>query len=537
MRRTPRLMLAGILLLAFVGVATTRALRKGERQTEASTLAAVPSRSNLPTAVVSLTDPELGQLIDRAIDTSGLAAARWGVSVVSLQDGRILYARNADKLFTPASNMKIYTTAVALDLLGPAYQWRTSVYANSQPDSNGFLQGDLTLYGRGAPDLSSQSNKDGRASLMQLADDLYQRGVRHLGGNVIGDESYFRAEPFGSGWQWNDLQWYFGAEPSALSINDNQVDVEIKPASNAGEAALARLKGAQEYVHLRNDMLTVKRDEQMTVGVNRGLSNNEIRVWGEIPLGAREFGYHLSVHDPALWAARLLITALKARGITVDGNAHTRDFRVPQNARFDSTKAIELANVLSKPLSDIVRATNKESINLNAELILRTLGRERGEIAPDADAHQTHERGDDEAGLAVIRQWLDRAGVKTDNLALHDGSGLSRLDLVTPHSSAQLLLAISRTAAAPVFRASLPLAGSDGTLQGRLRLYKDRISAKTGSLVYDNSLSGFVNTAGGEPLAFSVMCNDQTSPSSSIRLIDEIASILADFGSPKLGKP
>jgi len=522
-----------MLLSTFVVAATTRALRKRDGQTEASTSAASTSNSNAATALAAHTHAELGQLIDRVIDTSALASARWGVSVISLQDGRVLYARNADQLFTPASNMKIYTTAAALDLLGPTYQWRTSVYTNSQPDVNGFIKDDLIFYGRGAPDLSSQPKKDSRASLAQLADDLYQRGVRHIGGNVIGDESYFRAEPFGNGWQWNDLQWYFGAEPSALSINDNQVNVEIKPANNAGEAALAKLNSAEDYVHLVNEMVTVKRGEQMTVGVNRGLTNNEIKVWGEIPLGTRDFGFHLSVHDPALWAARLLIAALKARGIIVEGEARTRDFRVPQSARFDSTKAIELAKVISKPLSDIVRATNKESINLNAELILRTLGRERGEMAPDADAHKTHERGDDEAGLAVIRQWLNRAGVKTDNLALHDGSGLSRLDLVTPNTTAHLLLAVSRMPAASVFRESLPLAGTDGTLGGRLGLYKDRISAKTGSLVYDNSLSGFVDTAGGESWAFSVMCNDQTSHQSSTPVIDEIISILARYPSAK----
>lgn len=536
MRRTLRVILSALLLLTFVVAATTRALRTREGQTEESASATSTKRSPAAAATESSTDPGLGQLIDRAIDTSESSSARWGVSVVSLKDGRVLYARNADKLFTPASNMKIYTTAVALDLLGPTYQWRTSVYADSQPDSAGFLKGDLTLYGRGAPDLSSLAKESGVGSLRQLVDGLYQRGVRRIGGNVIGDESYFRAEQFGDGWLWNDLQWYFGAEPSALSINDNQVDVEIKPAITAGEPALARLTSAQDYVHLSNEMVTVKPGEKMSVGIDRGLTNNEVKVWGEIPLGTRGFGYHLAVHDPAMWAARLFMAALKARGIAVDGEARRRDFRVPQSARFDPTKAIELVTVPSKPLSDIVRATNKESINLNAELILRTLGRERGEMAPSADSHKPYERGDDEAGLAVIRQWLNRAGIKTDKLALHDGSGLSRLDLVTPDTTAHLLLAISRTGSATAFRESLPVAGSDGTLAGRLHPYKDRISAKTGTLVYDNSLSGFLINAGGEQWAFSVMCNDQTSQANSIRLIDEIASILADYGLPKTRK-
>ena len=138
-------------------------------------------------------------------------------------------------------------------------------YAQSALDGNGTLNGDLTLYGRGAPDLYSHSRGDNSASLAQLADDLFQRGLRRIRGNVVGDESYFRAEAFGNGWQWNDLQWYFGAEPSALTINDNQIDVEIKPSENAGEQAQARLTRAEDYAHLINELTTVKRGEQMTV--------------------------------------------------------------------------------------------------------------------------------------------------------------------------------------------------------------------------------------------------------------------------------
>lgn len=509
-------------------VAATRSPRHAEPKIEPANSTTNSGRTN-SAKVEANADAEVGKLIDKAIDSSEFTNARWGVCAVSLRDGRTIYTRNADKLFTPASNMKLYTTAVALDLLGPGFQWRTSVFAQSALDGNGTLNGDLTLYGRGAPDLYSYSRGDNSASLAQLADDLFQRGVRRISGNVVGDESYFRAEAFGNGWQWNDLQWYFGAEPSALTINDNQIDVEIKPSENAGEQAQARLTRAEDYAHLINELTTVKRGEQMTLGINRGITDNEIRVWGEIPLGTRTFGYHLSVHDPAKWAAKLLISALKARGITVDGEARARDFRMPASERFDPAKATELAMVLSRPLSEVVKATNKESINLNAELILRTLGRERGQLAPDTDRHQPYERGDDEAGLAVIRQWLNRAQVKTENLALHDGSGLSRLDLVTPEATAHLLFAVSRTTASSIFYDSLPFAGVDGTLGGRLGKYK--VAAKTGTLVYDHALSGFVTTAGGEALAFSVMCNDHTTNGSSSRLIDEIVGILANYGS------
>jgi D-alanyl-D-alanine carboxypeptidase/D-alanyl-D-alanine-endopeptidase (penicillin-binding protein 4) len=204
---------------------------------------------------------------------------------------------------------------------------------------------------------------------------------------------------------------------------------------------------------------------------------------------------------------------------------------VPPAQRFNPGQSVELAAVTSQPLSEIVKWTNKDSVNLNAELILRTLGRERGEIAalPESIGR---ERGDDEAGLAVIRVWLGRAGVAHSRLALHDGSGLSRLNLVTPESSARLLLAISRTASAPAFRDSLPISGRDGTLAGRLKTITDRVSAKTGSLTYDNSLSGYLTTSRGQLFAFSIMCNDQTSPGESTRVIDQIVGLLATFPDP-----
>jgi len=471
---------------------------------------------------------DLARRIDSAIDQSELASARWGIYVISMSDGSTLYQRDADKLFTPASNMKIYTTGVALDLLGADYRWRTSVYANAQPDAGGRIQGDLILYGRGAPDLVARSKDDSKGSLARLADDLYARGVRSVSGNVIGDESYFRGDPLGNGWQWTDLQWYFGAEASALTVNGNEVDVNIVPSTKAGESPFVSVSDTESYVTVQNRMAVGKAGVRPTIGVYRGLSDNNIEVWGEFAPGTRGFGARLSVHNPALWAAKLFLAALKTRGITVDGQTLARNSRVPPSQRFNPMQSIELASVSSQPLSEIVKKTNKESVNLNAELILRTLGRERGEIAalPEAIGR---ERGDDEAGLAVIRVWLARAGIPTSRIALHDGSGLSRLDLVTPESSARLLLSVSRTTAASVFRESLPISGRDGTLGGRLKTIIDRVAAKTGSLTYDDSLSGYLTTADGEFLAFSIMCNDQTGHSDSTRLIDQIVGLLAAF--------
>jgi D-alanyl-D-alanine carboxypeptidase/D-alanyl-D-alanine-endopeptidase (penicillin-binding protein 4) len=471
---------------------------------------------------------ELARRIDSAIDDGELASARWGVSVISMADGSTLYQRNADKLFTPASNMKIYTTGVALDLLGADYRWRTSVYADAPPDANGRIQGDLILYGRGAPDLVAHSEDESRGSLAKLADDLYARGVRSISGNLIGDESYFRGDPLGEGWQWTDLQWYFGAEASALSVNGNEVDVNLVPSGKTDEPPVVRVSDQQGYVTVQNRMVNGSDARRSSIGIHRGLSDNNIEVWGEFAPLSKGFGARLSVHNPALWAGKLFADALKTRGVRVEGQTLARDSRVPPSQRFNPAQAMELASVSSQPLSEIARRTNKESINLYAELILRTLGRERGEMAglPEANGR---EPGDDEVGLAVIRVWLARAGIATSRLALHDGSGLSRLDLVTPESSARLLLSISKTASASVFKESLPISGRDGTLAGRLKTVVDRVSAKTGYITYDNSLSGYLTTSRGELLAFSIMCNDETSRGNTSHVIDQIVALLAEF--------
>ncbi|HEV7472560.1 MAG TPA: D-alanyl-D-alanine carboxypeptidase/D-alanyl-D-alanine-endopeptidase [Pyrinomonadaceae bacterium] len=478
---------------------------------------------------------DLGTRINTLLDDSE-SAARWGVCVISMTDGSVVFERNSDKLFTPASNMKIYTTGVALDLLGVNYRWRTSVYTNGPPDANGTIKSDLILYGRGAPDLVARSKDEDRGSLAKLADDLYARGVRSVKGNVVGDESYFRGDPLGDGWQWTDLQWYFGAEASALSINGNEIDVNLVPSSKAGQPPEVRTSDTENYITVQNRMAAGDRAARSTIGLHRGLSDNNLEVWGEFAPGTKGFGARLSVHKPALWAAKLFAEALRARGIKVEGETLSRDSRMPIAERFDPARAVELAFVESQPLSEIARRTNKESNNLYAELILRTLGRERGEMAA-LPASVGHERGDDEAGLAVIRVWLGRAGIPSSNLALHDGSGLSRLDLVTPESSARLLFSLAGTASAQVFKESLPIAGRDGTLAGRLKPLANSVSAKTGSLTYDNSLSGYLTTSKGELLAFSIMCNDQTGSGDSIRLIDQTVALLADLSDSKAEKP
>jgi D-alanyl-D-alanine carboxypeptidase/D-alanyl-D-alanine-endopeptidase (penicillin-binding protein 4) len=457
------------------------------------------------------------------IDKSDSGKARWGVFVMSLRDGRVWYSRDGDKLFTPASNMKIYTTAVALDLLGPDFRWRTSVYASTEPSPDGVIDGDVILYGRGAPDLDSKNG------LPALADQLKQRGVRRVRGKIIGDESYFRGEQYGIGWQWNDLQWYYGAQPSALSVDENAAEVTLGPGSKSAGPASVVITPNDSHLELTNRATTGERDAATTIGIKRGLSNNELVVWGEFPIGGHAYSAFMSIHDPPLRAATVFKRLLNTRGIQVDGDVETRDFRTSESTRFDPQRAIELANIESAPLAIIVRTTNKESNNLYAELIVRTLGKEKGTSAPDPDLPKNAARGDDEAGVAVVKKWLSDHGINAISLALHDGSGLSRLDLITPESAARLLSIAAQASWRQSFYDSLPVAGHDGTLQGRLINITGRIVAKTGSLTYDHSLSGYATTQSGNILAFSIICNDATGQTRPVKTIDAIASRIADI--------
>ena len=470
-------------------------------------------------------DQDLGKTLDELLKNPEFSQARWGVAVLALKDGKLIYDHNGDQLFTPASNMKVYTTAVAVDLLGADYHWRTSVYSDAEPDSSGTIRGDVILYGRGAPDLTSSNKHDNNNSIEELTKALVARGVKHIQGNIVADESYFRGDAINEGWQWNDLQWYFGAEASALTVNANSVEISVTSSASTSEQPKVTTTDIDGYVHTVNNLISVEAGEPLRIGVKREPTDNNVIVWGQYPVGARGYGASLSVHQPSQWAAMIFLRMLRSQGITVDGQPVSRDSRVAEKNRFNPEGKYELAFVSGKSLGEIVRTTNKLSVNLYAELLLRTLGRERAPmLSPDSEIGR--ERGDDERGVDVVRLWLSKNGIKTSNLAIHDGSGLSRLDLVTPRATAQLLEAIRKTNSAKIFVDSLPIAGTDGTLGGRLKITEGRVVAKTGALTYDNSLSGYFTAANGQTYSFSVICNDFVGHGGSIRLIDQLVTAL-----------
>jgi D-alanyl-D-alanine carboxypeptidase/D-alanyl-D-alanine-endopeptidase (penicillin-binding protein 4) len=454
-------------------------------------------------------DVALAQKIDELIEQSEFANARWGVFVVSLKDGRVLAARDARKLFTPASVQKIVTSVVALDKLGADFRWRTRVYSKEKIE-NGTLAGDLVLYGEGAPDLSDEG-------IGKLVDQLKSKGLRKVKGGIVGDESYFTGETVGDGWAWNELQWYYGAAASALSINKNLVSVSLQADGRP------KVEPATDHVELSGAVAALQNGATDSIGLKRGLGNNKIYVWGE----GKNLDVRVAVENPALWSAKILKDALVKNGIVVEGDAKSADWKTEN--KFDPETAAELAGVESQTLGEIVRRMNKDSVNLYAELILRTLGRKFGAEAPDEDPKARKTRGDDAAGAAVIKKWLAEktSASLQETEAIKDGSGLSRLNFVTPETVGRALVAGNQIEAAEVFRSSLPVAGTDGTLRGRLGNVGGKISGKTGSIMYVNSLAGYARRA-DETLAFVILCNNQTRRADSSVLIDRIATLLAN---------
>jgi D-alanyl-D-alanine carboxypeptidase/D-alanyl-D-alanine-endopeptidase (penicillin-binding protein 4) len=447
--------------------------------------------------------------INRTIEESPFANARWGVFAVSLKDGRVVCSIDGRKLFNPASIQKTLTAIVALDLLGADYRWKTSVYSQNQIGADGVLTGDLVLYGEGAPDFDT-------AALENLVGQLQSKGLKTVRGNVVGDDSFFRGDRIGDGWTWNELQWYYGAEASALSLNDNQAFINVENGEGRATTDYLQVTVGNPTPINGDD----KKPNYEAGGVKRGLDNNNFYVWGN----KKSFGARVSVHDPAGLAAKNLKEALEKKGITIEGESQSRDWK--SSDALDVSKVQELASIQSQTLAEIVKRMNKHSVNLYAELLLRTIGKRFGDTVPDNIQLPQNVRGDDTTGAAVIKKWLLEHKIAAEEVQISDGSGLSRLDFVTPESFARAFIAAAQSPYAKVFADSLPIAATDGTLGGRLSNVKGKVIAKTGTITYVNSLAGYAATNGGEVLAFAVISNNNTHKNGITNVIDKATTFL-----------
>ena len=507
------------LALCLSTVSNLHAQEEEQRERRVETPSPTTPRKNAPKTL-----EELRAAIQEVFARPDLAPAQMAVKVVSLDTGRVLFEENAMKLLHPASVMKTYTVAAALDRLTPDFRFKTSVYAKSLPDSAGTIHGDLTIYGRGDPSIAARfNNGDYNKGIDDLAARIAASGVKRIEGDLVGDESYFTGAPLGFGWEWADVQWYSGAEVSALSVNDNSLDLFVKPGASIGAQCLITTGPPTPLVRFTNRTTTTARGTKREVSVYRPLGENVFEIGGNLPQGDPGWSVSIAAPRPALVFVYMLRASLAQRGVTITGRSRAVDAYERAGVPLQTSGLTEIASLQSPPLGEIAAQTFKPSQNLYAELILRALG-----SAVRTDPKLTSE----EAGLVTVRAFLHEAGIDTGLMVLTDGSGLSRRDLVTADSMLKLLIYMDRHRFAKAFREALPIAGVDGTLKNRMKgtLAANNVRAKTGSLPTIASLSGYVTSAAGERLAFAIMVNNYTDESIARRsYIDDIAVLLASF--------
>jgi D-alanyl-D-alanine carboxypeptidase/D-alanyl-D-alanine-endopeptidase (penicillin-binding protein 4) len=491
----------------------------------------------------------LRERIDAILSQPDIARGFWGVEAVSLTTGKTLYTYNGDKLFTPASNTKIFTTAAALALIGPDYQFKTTVETTGTLDKYGRLSGDVVLVGRGDPNLSGRTlpyqygAKDTQPPmivLQELADQLIRKGVRYIDGDIVGDDTFYAFERYADGWSQDDMSREWGAPVSALTVNDNVQFVRVQPGANPGEKAFVDIEPFPDYYQLDNRIMTTPAGTgPRNVNITREPGSHLLTLWGTIPADDPGFNESLAIDDPADFAARVFRRMLEERGVTVYGKARAKHLEVANLSTFIVTARAQsgggdipngartipplvLAAYQSKPLLDDLTLVNKVSQNLHAELLLRLLGREKGTA------------GTIEAGSEVLRGFLTRADIRSDEYVFYDGSGLSRQNLVTPHAIVKMLLYASQQPWGAQYASTFPIGGVDGTLADRFRTPDEqgKIEGKTGSLSHVSTLSGYATTDKGDRIAFSVMANNYHVPASvAMQAIDQIVGALVEDGS------
>jgi D-alanyl-D-alanine carboxypeptidase/D-alanyl-D-alanine-endopeptidase (penicillin-binding protein 4) len=453
-------------------------------------------------------------------------SAAWGVKIVSLASGATLYEENAGKLLKPASNAKLYTAALALDRLGPDYRIRTSFYSRRLPDAHGTIDGDLIVFGRGDPSFAARFNNGNHTdNLRSLGQALAAAGVKRIRGNLIADESYFRGPPLGSGWMWDDLENYYGAEVSALTVEDNVVDLVLKPGDAVGAPVKIFTLPATSYLSFSNRATTRMPGERARTRIYRPLGENVVYLHGGIPLGHTNVYEAVTVHQPALWFGGLLKESLARQSIVVDGAVRAVDWLAREVGPEPESRNHwrEIAFVESPPLKEVLPRMMKPSQNLYAHLLLLQVGARVMET-------NTTFRTTEDAGLAEMEKFLQETGIRGRDVLMEEGSGLSRGALLTANATVQLLTFMNRHAQREVFRAALPVAGVDGTLRRRMKgtTAAENVQAKTGTLRYVYALSGFVTTAAGEPLVFCLMLNNYDADESEARpALDAIAVMLS----------
>jgi D-alanyl-D-alanine carboxypeptidase/D-alanyl-D-alanine-endopeptidase (penicillin-binding protein 4) len=451
----------------------------------------------------------LARDLDRIFTAPVMAHGLWGVEVRSLDSGRVLYAHNPQTLMMPASNMKILTLAAAAETLGWDYRFTTRLAASADV-AGGALTGDLFVVGGGDPTINRRGNR-GAAVFDEWAAALKSAGITRIDGNVIADGSAFDAQQLGQGWSWDYLQYGYAAPVSALEYNENVAVLSIKPGSAPGDQAWLELPPGTG-LGLIHHLVTGAAGSATSIEISRDAGEKWLDVRGSIAVDAPPATRDVAVANPSLYFAHALTTALIDRGISVRGLP--RDRQDADRRPLEPAPRRILVESQSPPLRDIATTMMKVSQNLYAETLLKAMGAARSGT------------GSAEAGRSAAAGVLSAWGVAPENYVQVDGSGLSRYDYVTPDVIVTLLAHLyGDPRHREAFVATLPVAGTDGTIASRLKhTHADgNATAKTGSISNARALSGYVRTRDGETLAFSILANSFAIPAATVNYVTDVA--------------
>jgi D-alanyl-D-alanine carboxypeptidase/D-alanyl-D-alanine-endopeptidase (penicillin-binding protein 4) len=467
--------------------------------------------------------------IDSLANAPEFSNAFWGILVVDPDRADTLYSRNAGKLFLPASNMKIVTSSVALEQLGPDYTYRTSLVARGSI-RDGTVTGDLLVVGRGDPTISDHMWTDAMIPLHALADSLAARGVKRIAGRLVAAGNAFPGPVLGYGWSWEDLESSYSAGVDELLFNEGFSEIRVHGGAHPGDSARIETGPARTFPILRAQVATIapptcaagdsattspcmmsnRFARRRAFDVEKDTLRGDVIVTGSVVAGD-SVTLEVTHRDPDLAYLAALTEALRDRGIAVDS--------APLVGTDTAIAAADtLAVLTSKSLREILPALLKPSQNQIAEALLRTIGLERGGA------------GTADSGRKVVEQQLTAWGVPPATYVIRDGSGLSRYDYLAPEAIVHVLDAMRHSPNFQLFYDALPIAGVDGTIKTRMRgtAAESNVHAKTGSVANARSLSGYVRTADGRTLIFSMLANNWTVPSRDVTHVqDVIAARLA----------
>lgn len=446
---------------------------------------------------------QLSSAINEVIDRPELRRYRWGIVVRSLNGTNQLYNRDGDRLFIPASNQKLITTAVALRQLGATTKIRTSVY--QLPSTGSGIN--LLVVGRGDPSLSI-------IGLRSIAQQLKQRGIGQIG-QISFDDGYFRGEPIHGDWEWGDLSTDYAPAINGLMLNQNALSLNVTPQQAGMPLAYNWTDMSLNNWQVDNQSLTVAANQPSGVNASAVFGKPVLRLTGKLAQNAEPMKIDLPVVNPAESFISGFRQSLIKEKITIGS---TRLVLGQSTIGFSEVAAIE-----SPPISELVREANLKSNNVYTEVLLKSIGRTHPQVNLSND-------DTDRLGIELVKQRLTELGIDPQAYRISDGSGLSRHNLVAPAALTQLLSRMATMPEAKLFRDSLPVAGVSGTLKNRLKgtVAQGNVRAKTGSMSGINTLAGYINPPQYSPLVFSIMLNQHdTSTAKMSKIVDEIVLLLA----------